>query len=101
MCVCVCVCMHLSPHLIVGAYGTELHDELKAQEVVGANGLQLQQPTQGHQLGPHQVVQRQLVLKQLGEADDLLITGPLTRVTDLRYRAREKEREKEKKRDRE
>lgn len=78
-----CDCDVLSSDLVVGPDGPELHDELEAQEVVGADGLQLQQAAQRHQLGPRQVVQRQLVLEQLGELEDLLVAGPLPRVPDL------------------
>lgn len=71
-------------HLVVCSDGPQLHDELEAQEVVGADGLELQEAAEGHQLRPREVVQRQLVLEQLGEFDDLLIAGTFTRVPDLK-----------------
>lgn len=79
-------------NLIVGANVPQLHDELEAQEVVGADGLQLQQAAQRHQLGAGQVVQRQLVLKQFGEAQDLLVAGTLARAADLGRRKSKIER---------
>lgn len=43
-------------YLVVCTDGTQFHDELEAQEVVGADGLKLQQFAQGHQLRPRQVI---------------------------------------------
>lgn len=63
--------------------GPQLHDELKAQEVVGSNGLELQEVAESHQLRSGQVVQSQFVLKQFGELHDLLVTGTFSRVPDL------------------
>lgn len=71
-------------YLVVCSDGSQLHDELEAQEVVGADGLELQEATESHQLRPGQVVQSQLVLKQFGELQDLLVAGSLAGVTDLR-----------------
>ena len=71
-------------HLVIGLDGAQPHGELEAQEVVGAHGLQLQQLAQRHQLRPRQVVQRQLVLEQLGETQDLLVAGSLPRLSNLR-----------------
>lgn len=71
-------------YLVVCSDGPQLHDELEAQEVVGADGLELQEATESHQLRPGQVVQSQLVLKQFGELQDLLVAGSLAGVTDLR-----------------
>lgn len=71
-------------YLVICSDGPQLHDELEAQEVVGADGLQLQEATESHQLRPGQVVQSQLVLKQFGELQDLLVAGSLAGVTDLR-----------------
>lgn len=70
-------------HLVVGPDGAEPHGELEAQEAVGAHGLQLQQPTQRHELRPREVVQGQLVLEQFGETDDFLIAGSLPGLSDL------------------
>lgn len=73
-------------YLVVRTDGPQLHDELEAQEVVCADGLELQEAAESHQLRPGEVVQRQLVLEQFGEFDDLLITGTFTRVPDLKAR---------------
>lgn len=73
-------------YLIVGTDGPQLHDELEAEKVVGADGLELQETAEGHQLRPGQVVQGQLVLEQFGEAYDLLIAGTLPGVPDLQGR---------------
>lgn len=73
-------------HLVVRTDGPQLHDELEAEEVVCADGLELQEAAESHQLRPGEVVQRQLVLEQLGEFDDLLITGTFARVPDLHAR---------------
>lgn len=59
-----CSCLLLS-HLVVGLDGAQLHHELEAQQVIGADGLQLQQFAQRYQLRPLQMFQRQLVLKKL------------------------------------
>ena len=70
-------------YLVVCTDGSQLHDELEAEEVVGPDGLQLQETAESHQLRSGQVVQRQLVLEQFGELQDLLITGTFTRVPNL------------------
>lgn len=72
-----------SSYLVISMDGPQLHDKLKAQEVVGSNGLELQEAAESHQLRSGQVVQSQLVLKQFGEPYDLLITGTFSRVPDL------------------
>lgn len=56
---------------------------MKAEQIVGANGLQLKQFAKSYQLRPLQVFQGQLILKQLGEAYDLLGTGLVAGVTNL------------------
>lgn len=43
-------------HLVVGLDGPQPHGELEAQEVVGADGLELQQLTECHQLWPCEVI---------------------------------------------
>lgn len=70
-------------YLVICTDGSQLHDELEAEEVVGPDGLQLQETAESHQLRSGQVVQSQLVLKQFGELQDLLITGTFTRVPNL------------------
>lgn len=67
----------LQSHLIVCLDGSEHHHQLKTQQVVCADGLQLQQFTQSDQLGALQVLQRQLVLKQLRKPDNVLRGGLL------------------------
>lgn len=64
-------------HLIVWLDGSQFHHQLKPEQVVGADGLQLQQFTESHQLGALQVLQRQLVLEQLGESYDVFSCGLL------------------------
>lgn len=54
-------------YLVVSTDGPQLHDELEAEEVVGPNGLKLQETTESYKLRSGQVVQRQLILKQFGE----------------------------------
>lgn len=73
----------LQTHLVVGLDVPQPEQQLEAEQVVGADGLQLQQFAQSHQLRPLQVLQGQLVLKELGEADDLLRAGPVAAVPDL------------------
>lgn len=70
-------------YLVICTDGSQLHDELEAEEVVGPDGLQLQETAESHQLRSSQVVQSQLVLEQFGELQDLLITGTFTRVPNL------------------
>lgn len=70
-------------YLVICTDGSQLHDELEAEEVVGPDGLQLQETAESHQLRSGQVVQSQLVLEQFGELQDLLITGTFTRVPNL------------------
>lgn len=70
-------------YLVVCTDGPQLHDKLEAEEIVGPDGLELQEATQSYQLRSGQVVQRQLILKQFGEFNDLLVTGTFTRVTYL------------------
>lgn len=70
-------------HLIVPLDGPELHHQLETQQVVGANGLQLQELTQSHQLRPLQVLQRQLILKQLRKPDNVLRRGLLACTPNL------------------
>lgn len=70
-------------YLVVCTDGPQLHDKLEAEEIVGPDGLELQEAAQSYQLRSGQVVQRQLILKQFGEFHDLLITGTFTRVTYL------------------
>ena len=77
---------HGTSYLVISADGPQLHDELEAEEVVGPDGLELQETAEGHQLGPGQVVQGQLILKQFGEFNDLLIAGAFPRVPDLRHK---------------
>lgn len=72
-----------SHYLVVRFDGTQLHHELKAQQVVGADGLQFQQFTQSHQLGALQMLQCQFVLEKLGEFHDVLRAGLLARVSHL------------------
>lgn len=50
-------------HLIISLYGPQAHGELETQEVVGANGLKLQQLAQCYQLRPREVIQGQFILK--------------------------------------
>lgn len=71
-------------YFIIRLDGSEPQPELKAEQVVGADGLQLKQFAKSHELRPLQVFQGQLVLEQLGEAHDLLGAGPVAGVTDLR-----------------
>ncbi|KAF3845120.1 hypothetical protein F7725_008283 [Dissostichus mawsoni] len=73
----------VTPRDLIPLTRQALHDELEAQEVVGPDGLELQEPAESHQLRPGQVVQSQLVLEQFGEFDDLLITGSLPGVPYL------------------
>lgn len=70
-------------YLVVRSDGPELHDELKAQEVVGPDGLELQEAAERDQLGSGQVVQSELVLEQLGELYDLLVARTFPGVPDL------------------
>lgn len=70
-------------NLVVGLDGAQLHHQLKAQQVVRSDGLQFQEFTQGHQLGALQVLQGQLILKQLGELHNVLCAGLLTCVPHL------------------
>lgn len=65
----------LQTHLVVGLDAAQPQQQLEAQQVVGAQGLQLQQLAQGHQLRPLQVLQGQLILEELGETQDLLRAG--------------------------
>lgn len=78
-------CLPLS-HLIVGLDGAQLHHQLETQQVIGANGLKLQQFAQGHQLRPLQMLQRQLILKELGELHDVFSAGLFTSVPHLQVR---------------
>lgn len=73
----------LQTHLIVCLDGSEPEQELKAEQVVGANGLQLKQLAKSHQVRPFQVLQGELVLKELGEAHDVLGAGLVAAATDL------------------
>lgn len=75
-------------HLVVSLDRPQPHGELEAEEVVGANGLELQQLAEGHQLRPCEVIQGQLIFKQLGKTQDLLITGSLTCLSDLQEQSR-------------
>lgn len=70
-------------HLVIRLDGSQFHHQLKTEQVVGADGLQLQQFTESHQLGALQVLQRQLVLKQLGESYDVFSCGLLARTPYL------------------
>lgn len=54
---------HRALYLVICADGPQLHDELEAEEVVGPDGLELQETAESHQLGSSQVVQSQLILK--------------------------------------
>lgn len=83
---CKLVVTSFQSHLIVRLDGSEFHHQLEAQQVVGANRLQLQQFAQSHQLGALQVLQRQLVLKQLGEADNVLRLGLLSCAPNLKWK---------------
>lgn len=65
-------------HLIVWLDGSQFHLQLKPEQVVGADRLQLQEFTESHQLRALQVLQRQLVLKQLGESNDVFCCWLLT-----------------------
>lgn len=71
-------------HLIIWLDGPELHHQLKTQQVVCADGLQLQQLAQSHQLRPLEVLQRQLVLKQLRKPNNVLCGGLLTCASHLK-----------------
>lgn len=64
-------------HLIIWLDGSQFHHQLKTEQVVSADWLELQQFTESHQLGALQVLQRQLVLKQLGESYDVFSCGLL------------------------
>lgn len=75
--------MPLHTHLVVGLDAAQPQQQLEAQQVVGAQGLQLQQLAQSHQLGPLQVLQGQLILEELGETHNLLRAGLVATVTDL------------------
>lgn len=79
---------HRGSYLVVCTDGPQLHDELEAEEVVGPDGLELQETAESHQLRSGQVVQSQLILKQFGEFHDLLITGTFPRVAYLRRKLR-------------
>lgn len=70
-------------YLVICTDGPQLHDELETEEVVGPDGLELQKAAESHQLRSGQVVQSQLVLKQFGEFQDLLIAGTFAGVTYL------------------
>lgn len=74
---------HGGSYLVICTYGPQLHDKLEAEEIVGPNGLELQETAQSHQLRSGQVVQSQLILEQFGEFYDLLITGTFPRVPYL------------------
>lgn len=74
---------HLGSYLVICTDGPQLHDELEAEEVVGPDGLELQETAESHQLRSCQVVQSQLVLEQFGEFYDLLVTGTFARVPNL------------------
>lgn len=74
----------ISSHLVIWSDSSEFQHELKTQQVVRADGLQLQEFTQSNQLGALQVLQSQLVLKQLWKADDVLRGGLLTCATHLK-----------------
>lgn len=76
--------MLLQTHLVIGLDVAQPQQQLEAEQVVGADGLQLQQLAQSHQLWPLQVLQGQLVLKELGEAHDLLRAGRVAAVMDLK-----------------
>lgn len=75
-------CLPLS-HLIVGLDGAQLHHQLETQQVIGADGLQLQQFAQCHQLWPLQMLQCQLILKKLGELHNVFCAGLFTSVPHL------------------
>lgn len=70
-------------YLVICTDGPQLHDELETEEVVGPDGLQLQETAESHQLRSGQVVQSQVILEQFGEFQDLLITGTFPGVPDL------------------
>lgn len=44
-------------YFVIGFYRLQHHQELEAEQIVGSEGLQLQQLAQGHQLGAVQVLQ--------------------------------------------
>lgn len=47
---------HRGSYLVVCTDGPQLHDELEAEEVVGPDGLELQETAESHQLRSGQVV---------------------------------------------
>ena len=51
----------------------EPHLDGKGQDVLAADGGQLQQPADGRQLSPGHVVQGELVLKEFGELENVLV----------------------------
>lgn len=75
--------MLISTYFIICLDSPELQQKLKAEQIVGANGLQLQQFAKCYQLRPFQVFQGQLILKKLGEAHNLLGAGFVASVTNL------------------
>lgn len=70
-------------HLVVGLDVAQLHHELEAQQVIGADGLQLQQFAQRYQLWPLQMFQRQFVLKEFRELHNVFSPGLFPSVPHL------------------
>ena len=64
------VCAHLD--------GGQAGAQAGAQELVGAEGRDADEAAQVDQVDPLQVVQRQLVVEQLRELDQLAVVHPLT-----------------------
>lgn len=82
--------MLISTYFIICPDSPEPQQKLKAEQIVGANGLQLKQFAKCYQLWPLQVFQGQLILKELGEAHNLLGTGFVASVTNLSLIERKK-----------
>lgn len=72
-----------STYFIICLDSSESQQQLKTEQIVGANGLQLKQFAKSYQLRPFQVFQGQLILKELGETYNLLGTGLMASVTNL------------------
>ena len=70
-------------HVIIDLEPLELHSEREPEEAVHAHGRQVKDATHGLQLLATQVLQGQLVLKELGVLDDLISRGLYALCSDL------------------
>ena len=70
-------------HLVVGGQTSQAKSQMEPEEAVGANGSDLKHSTKGCQLRSTERVQRDLVFKELGKAEDFFVGRLLAGTADF------------------